>query len=101
MKFKYLLPLLLLFFFADAVQAQTKSFKIVPLGVLGGVDEGNMSAYMLAANGTNNYICLDAGTLYDGLKKAVLVKLEWLSGNAFTVNFVLSIAVSVAGVSTL
>lgn len=74
MKFKYLLPLLLLFFFVDAVQAQTKSFKIVPLGVLGGVDESNMSAYMLAANGTNNYICLDAGTLYDGLKKAVANK---------------------------
>ena len=75
MKFKYLLPLLLFFFFVDAVQAQTKSFKIVPLGVLGGVDESNMSAYMLAASGTNNYICLDAGTLYNGLKQAVANKI--------------------------
>ena len=74
MKFKYLLPLLVLLFFADVARAQNKSFKIVPLGVLGGVDESNMSAYMLAAGGTNNYICLDAGTLYDGLKKAVANK---------------------------
>ena len=74
MKFKYLLPLLVLLFFADVARAQNKSFKIVPLGVLGGVDESNMSSYMLAAGGTNNYICLDAGTLYDGLKKAVANK---------------------------
>jgi cAMP phosphodiesterase len=56
------------------LQAQVKSppsFKLVPLGVLGGIDESNLSAYMLAANGTNNYICLDAGTLHYGIKKAV------------------------------
>ncbi len=73
MKFKYLLIILTFLFFADA-RAQTKSFKIVPLGVLGGGDESNLSAYMLAATGTNNYICLDAGTLYSGLNKAVANK---------------------------
>src|ERR1700709_270146 len=46
-------------------------FKVVPLGVKGGIDESNLSAYMLAVEGTNNYICLDAGTLHYGIQKAV------------------------------
>ena len=48
-----------------------KSFTIVPLGVKGGIDESNLSAYMVAAKGTNNYICFDAGTLHYGIEKAV------------------------------
>lgn len=47
------------------------SFKIVPLGVLGGADESNMSAYMLAPTGSDHYICLDAGTLRAGIQKAI------------------------------
>jgi cAMP phosphodiesterase len=50
---------------------QTRSFKIVPLGIKGGIDESNLSAYMVAATGTNDYICLDAGTLHYGIEKAV------------------------------
>lgn len=46
-------------------------FKVVPLGVKGGIDESNLSAYMLAVNGTNDYICFDAGTLYTGIQKAI------------------------------
>jgi cAMP phosphodiesterase len=51
-----------------------KSFRLVPLGVLGGIDESNLSAYMLAAKGTNDYICLDAGTLHYGIEKAISYK---------------------------
>jgi cAMP phosphodiesterase len=54
--------------------SQTKSyeaFRIVPLGVMGGIDESNLSAYMVAAKGTSSYICLDAGTLHYGLEKAI------------------------------
>src|ERR1700753_4013312 len=51
--------------------ASAQSFKIVPLGVKGGIDESNLSAYMVAPSGTNNYICLDAGTLHFGIEKAV------------------------------
>jgi 3',5'-cyclic-nucleotide phosphodiesterase len=47
------------------------SFEIVPLGVRGGLDESNLSAYMLAPAGTHDYICLDAGTLHYGIQKAV------------------------------
>jgi 3',5'-cyclic-nucleotide phosphodiesterase len=54
--------------------AQTKAFKIVPLGVLGGADESNLSAYMVAPAGSNNYICLDAGTINYGIQKAVANK---------------------------
>ncbi len=51
--------------------AFSQSFRIVPLGVKGGIDESNLSAYMVAAKGTNNYICLDAGTLHYGIEKAI------------------------------
>jgi cAMP phosphodiesterase len=50
------------------------SFRIVPLGVLGGADESNLSAYMLAPKGSDNYICLDAGTVHYGIAKAVANK---------------------------
>src|ERR1700748_3722363 len=48
-----------------------QNFHIVPLGVKGGIDESNLSAYMVAASGTNNYICFDAGTLHYGIEKAI------------------------------
>jgi len=51
--------------------AQSPSFKVVPLGVKGGIDESNLSAYMVAPYGTNNYTCLDAGTLHAGIQKAI------------------------------
>ena len=51
--------------------AQHPAFTVVPLGVRGGLDESNLSAYMVAAAGTSDYICLDAGTLYAGIRKAI------------------------------
>lgn len=47
------------------------SFQVVPLGTKGGVDESNLSAYAVAAAGTNDYVCLDAGTLHSGIRKAI------------------------------
>jgi cAMP phosphodiesterase len=70
---KYFASFLLCFFafpFCGFSQAKT-SFKIVPLGVKGGIDESNLSAYMIAGAGTDNYVCLDAGTLHYGIEKAV------------------------------
>jgi 3',5'-cyclic-nucleotide phosphodiesterase len=59
------------------VKAQTTStgFTVIPLGVKGGLDEANLSSYMVAAKGSSNYICLDAGTINAGLQKAVANKL--------------------------
>lgn len=62
--------------------AQT-SFKVIPLGVKGGTDESNLSAYMIAPQGSEDYVCLDAGTLHYGIEKAIHAKL--LAGNAATV----------------
>ncbi|UOE47308.1 3',5'-cyclic-nucleotide phosphodiesterase [Mucilaginibacter sp. SMC90] len=72
-----LLSFLYIFLFPVIVLAQTTSgsaFRLVPLGVFGGIDESNLSAYMLAPAGSNNYICLDAGTLHFGIEKAVARK---------------------------
>jgi hypothetical protein len=38
-------------------------------GVKGGIDETNLSAYLLAPVNTQNYICLDAGTINAGIEK--------------------------------
>lgn len=64
------------FFISITVFAQhpSNSFKIVPLGVKGGIDESNLSAYMLSPIKSNNYVCLDAGTLRFGIEKAVVNK---------------------------
>ena len=61
----------LLLFLTFPYSLFSQSFRIVPLGVKGGIDESNLSAYMVAASGTNNYLCLDAGTLHYGIEKAV------------------------------
>jgi len=70
---KYLIIItLVLSLFSYQAGAQIKpSFKIVPLGVKGGIDESNLSAYMVAPAGSNDYICLDAGTLDYGIEKAI------------------------------
>ncbi|WP_254413326.1 MBL fold metallo-hydrolase [Dyadobacter diqingensis] len=47
------------------------AFNIVPLGVKGGVEEGNMSAYMIAPVNSTAYVCLDAGTIHQGIEMSV------------------------------
>jgi cAMP phosphodiesterase len=54
-----------------AQNQQQSSFQIVPLGVKGGIDEKNLSAYLLAPLNTKDYICLDAGTINSGIEKAI------------------------------
>jgi 3',5'-cyclic-nucleotide phosphodiesterase len=53
----------------------TNGFKVIPLGVKGGLDESNLSAYLVAANGKDQFISLDAGTIYKGLELAAAKKL--------------------------
>lgn len=57
-----------------SITAFGQAFRLVPLGVKGGIDESNLSAYMLAPAHSNNYVCLDAGTLHAGIEKAVANK---------------------------
>lgn len=59
---------------AHPVSAQptpAPAFTVVPLGVRGGLDEGNLSAYLVAPAGSPAYVCLDAGSLRTGLEKAL------------------------------
>ena len=77
MRIYWLLWLLVLNLNAHVLLAQrsgTPSFRIVPLGVKGGLDESNLSAYMLAPANSNNYVCLDAGTLRTGIQQAITNK---------------------------
>jgi len=68
-----IVALLLLHFLASASLAQT-GFKVVPLGVMGGTMDGNLSAYMLAPAGSDAYVCLDAGTVSNGISVAISKK---------------------------
>ncbi len=73
MFYKYLVISVLYFFMLPFCghSQDKRSFRIVPLGVKGGIDESNLSAYMVAAAGTSNYVCFDAGTLHYGIEKAI------------------------------
>lgn len=68
--FKKLLSILFIITNCLAASAQN-SFKIVPLGVLGGGDESNLSAYLIAPKNQTTYISLDAGTLKAGINTAI------------------------------
>jgi len=75
-----IVSILLLFVLQVAGQTNNSSnsnnsFKVIPLGVKGGLDESNLSAYLVAANGSDQFICLDAGTIYKGLELAATKKL--------------------------
>jgi len=58
-------------FMIAVLHVRAQSFTVLPLGVKGGNDEGNLSCYALAAHGTNQYVCLDAGTVRAGIQKSI------------------------------
>ncbi|MGO4772716.1 MBL fold metallo-hydrolase [Flavobacterium sp. W22_SRS_FK3] len=68
---KFVVCLFLISINAFAQKLLNPSFQIVPLGVKGGIDEKNLSAYLLAPSNTKDYICLDAGTINSGIEKAI------------------------------
>ena len=68
---RIIICLLLIFTQTFAQHKKTASFEVIPLGVKGGIDEKNLSAYLLAPLNTTDYICLDAGTINSGIEKAI------------------------------
>ncbi|MCG3166228.1 MAG: hypothetical protein POELPBGB_02005 [Bacteroidia bacterium] len=62
------------------------AFKVIPLGVKGGLDESNLSAYLVAPAESDNYICLDAGTIRTGIEKAKSNKLFKTTSENFLKN---------------
>jgi 3',5'-cyclic-nucleotide phosphodiesterase len=68
------MPQLLITFFIFLLSAASycaPAFEIVPLGVYGGLKDGNLSAYLLKTIESENYTSLDGGTLVNGLEVAV------------------------------
>jgi cAMP phosphodiesterase len=76
---RYFIGLFLISLQLFAQQVQKPAFEVVPLGVKGGIDEKNLSAYLVAPANTHDYICLDAGTINAGIEKAI-------SNKVFTVS---------------
>lgn len=70
---RWSLPLLLYLGLVGPVHAgpSTASFELVALGVAGGLDDGNLSAYLLRAEGDRRYLALDAGSVLPGIDKAL------------------------------
>jgi len=68
---RFLVLFVLVSFNAFSQKEQKSAFQIVPLGVKGGIDEKNLSAYLLAPTNTKDYVCLDAGTVNAGIEKAI------------------------------
>ena len=64
---KYIIASLL----ASSIFSFGQNLEIVPLGVYGGSDESNLSAYLVGEEGKNEYISMDGGTIYSGIKTAI------------------------------
>ncbi|GGH55355.1 3',5'-cyclic-nucleotide phosphodiesterase [Dyadobacter endophyticus] len=78
---------LLLLVLSLAAFAQ-KGFKVVPLGVKGGTMDGNLSAYLLAPAGSDAYVCLDAGTVSNGIEKAIEKKTFNVNGETVLKKYI-------------
>jgi len=68
---RFLICVILISTAAFSQKEQKSSFQVVPLGTKGGIDEKNLSAYLLAPANTKDFICLDAGTVNAGIEKAI------------------------------
>jgi cAMP phosphodiesterase len=70
-KSQFLLLILFTLIFNQAYAQNQHSFKVIPLGIKGGLDESNLSAYLVAPAGSENFICADAGTIRHGIEAAI------------------------------
>ncbi|MCW8399852.1 3',5'-cyclic-nucleotide phosphodiesterase [Legionella sp. PATHC038] len=64
---RQLLITIFIFLLSD-VASCAPVFEIIPLGVYGGLKDGNLSAYLLKTIESENYTALDGGTLMRGLE---------------------------------
>lgn len=72
MKIKPFYQLLLIAVFVGlSFSLAGQAFKTIVLGSGGGIKENNLSAYLLAPANSNEFICLDGGTVYSGIERAV------------------------------
>lgn len=75
LKAKWLLAASLFFVGSTHLQAQSSStapaFEVVVLGDSGGIEDGNLSAFLLRSLNEPNYVALDAGTLVNGINQSI------------------------------
>ncbi|KAN0024470.1 hypothetical protein ACTFIV_008878 [Dictyostelium citrinum] len=50
------------------------SYITVPLGVTGGLDEGSLSSFLLTKKGSSLFIGLDAGTVWQGVRRLTMLQ---------------------------
>ncbi len=65
------LCLTLLAFSAKATADLKPAFELITLGDSGGIQDGNLSAFLLRASSNPHYIALDTGTLVNGINVAL------------------------------
>ena len=68
---KHFITILMIGFFFIGKAQNNFTFKVIPLGVKGGLDESNLSSYLVGTKDSENYISLDAGTIRSGIQKAI------------------------------
>lgn len=66
-----------------SVASHAQNFDLIPLGIFGGEQEDNLSAYLVGAPNDKSFLCLDAGTVNAGIRKAI--ELKSLTGTSETV----------------
>ncbi|ANF51919.1 3',5'-cyclic-nucleotide phosphodiesterase [Chryseobacterium glaciei] len=66
-----------------SIASQAQNFDLIPLGIYGGEKEDNLSAYLVGAPNDKSFLCLDAGTVNAGIRKAI--ELKSLTGTTETV----------------
>lgn len=52
-------------------EAPNARFSLVALGTAGGLEEGNLTSFLLSVRGDDRWVALDAGTLFTGLRRAL------------------------------
>ena len=70
MKFKHVAVLFITLLSLKVIAAPANQFDLITLGARGGIQDGNLTAFLLKASQDNQYISLDAGTLVNGIKVA-------------------------------
>lgn len=56
---------------ANINPATQPAFEVIVLGDSGGIEDGNLSAFLLRALNETNYVALDAGTLVNGINQSI------------------------------
>jgi len=56
------------------IACQAQHFDLIPLGIYGGEQEDNLSAYLVGIPSDTTFLSLDAGTINTGIRKAIQLK---------------------------